>query len=83
MKNNNNKLTKAKTKAHIKMSNSFNEIMGELIRANEVLKEIALNSNLRPIREIKNKLSESSRMFNPKFTNKDKLEYIMFFKNLK
>lgn len=33
MKNNNNKLTKAKTKAHIKMSNSFNEIMGELIRA--------------------------------------------------
>lgn len=58
-------------------------IRGELIRANEVLKEIALNSNLRPIREIKNKLSESSRMFNPKFTNKDKLEYIMFFKNLK
>lgn len=33
MQNNNNKQTKAKTKAHIKMSNSFNEIMGELIRA--------------------------------------------------
>ena len=33
MKNNNIKQTKAKIKSHIKMSDSFNEIMGELIRA--------------------------------------------------
>ncbi len=58
-------------------------IGGELIRINELMKEIAPENNFRFVREISYNLRENSRMFNPKFTNGDKLEYIMFFKNEK
>lgn len=58
-------------------------IGGELIRINELMKEIAPKNNFRFVREISYNLRENSRMFNPKFTNGDKLEYIMFFKNEK
>lgn len=58
-------------------------IRGELIRANRLIKDIATESNFKVEKEISYKLSKVSKMFNPKFTNKDKLEYIMFLKNTK
>jgi len=58
-------------------------IRGKLIRANDLMKEIASKNNFRFIKEISYNLKENSRMFNPKFTNGDKLEHIMFFQNEK
>jgi site-specific DNA-methyltransferase (cytosine-N4-specific) len=58
-------------------------IRGKLIRANELIKEIARETNFIFIKEVSYKLSENSKMFNPKFANKRKLEYIMFFRNNK
>lgn len=58
-------------------------IRGELISASELMKKIAIKNNFRFIREISYNLKQNSRMFNPKFTNGDKLEHIMFFKNEK
>ena len=58
-------------------------IRGELIRANTLIEDIASENNFKLIKEMSYKLSTTSRMFNPKFTNKEKLEYIMFFKNSK
>ena len=58
-------------------------IRGKLIRVNDLMKEIALKNNFKFVKEISYNLKENSRMFNPKFTNGDKLEYIMFFQNKK
>jgi len=58
-------------------------IRGKLIRANELIKGIARETNFIFIKEVSYKLSENSKMFNPKFANKRKLEYIMFFRNNK
>ena len=58
-------------------------IRGELIRANKFMKEIAPLNNFEFVREISYNLKQNSRMFNPKFTNGDKLEHIMFFRNVK
>jgi len=58
-------------------------IRGELIKINNLMKEIALDNNFKFIREISYNLKNNTRMFNPKFTNGDKLEHIMFFKNEK
>ena len=58
-------------------------IRGELIRSNELINNIAKENNFKLIRQISYNLSTVSKMFNPKFTNKNKLEYIMFFKNVK
>ncbi|MEM4270606.1 MAG: DNA methyltransferase [Candidatus Pacearchaeota archaeon] len=58
-------------------------IRGKLIRANELMKEIASKNNFRFIKEISYNLKENSKMFNPKFTNGDKLEHVMFFQNVK
>jgi len=58
-------------------------IRGKLIRTNDLMKEIALKNKFRLIKEISYNLKENSRMFNPKFTNGDKSEHIMFFQNEK
>lgn len=58
-------------------------IRGKLIRANDLMKEISAKNNLQFIRETSYNLKENSKMFNPKFTNGDKLEHIMFFQNKK
>lgn len=58
-------------------------IRGKLISANELMKDIAPKNNFKFIKEISYNLKENSRMFNPKFTNGDKLEHIMFFQNEK
>lgn len=58
-------------------------IRGKLIRTNDLMKDIASKNNFKFIKEISYNLKENSRMFNPKFTNGDKLEYIMFFQNEK
>lgn len=58
-------------------------IRGQLIRANYLLKEVASKTSLKLIKETSHSLKQNSRMFNPKFANKEKLEYIMFFKNEK
>jgi len=58
-------------------------IRGKLIRANKLMKEIATKNNFELIREFNYNLKQNSKMFNPKFTNGDKLEYIMVFKNRK
>lgn len=58
-------------------------IRGKLIRINALMKDIASKNNFKFIKEISYNLKENSRMFNPKFTNGDKLEYIMFFQNEK
>lgn len=58
-------------------------IRGKLIRTNDLMKDIASKNNFKFIKEISCNLKENSRMFNPKFTNGDKLEYIMFFQNKK
>jgi site-specific DNA-methyltransferase (cytosine-N4-specific) len=58
-------------------------IRGKLIRADELMKDVAKKTRFRSIRTISYKLSENSKMFNPTFANKDKLEHIMFFKNEK
>ena len=47
------------------------------------MKKIAHENNFEFVREISYNLKKNSRMFNPKFTNGDKLEYIMFFRNVK
>lgn len=58
-------------------------IRGKLIRTNDLMKEIASKNNFKFVKEISYNLKENSRMFNPKFTNGDKLEHIMFFQNEK
>ncbi len=58
-------------------------IRGKLIRVNDIMKKIAHENNFEFVREISYNLKKNSRMFNPKFTNGDKLEYIMFFRNVK
>ena len=58
-------------------------IRGKLIRTNDLMKEIASKNKFKFVKEISYNLKENSRMFNPKFTNGDKLEYIMFFQNEK
>src|SRR3989344_2283640 len=58
-------------------------IRGKLINAKVLLEKIANKNNFKLVRTISYNLSKNSRMFNPKFTNKDKEEHIMFFKNLK
>ncbi|MGC8621921.1 MAG: DNA methyltransferase [Caldisphaera sp.] len=58
-------------------------IRGKLIRANKLMKEIAIKNNFKFIDEISYNLKKSSRMFNQKFTNKTKLEYVIIFKNIK
>lgn len=56
-------------------------IKGTIIKANDLLKDIAKKHKFKFIREISYNLSKTSRMFNPKFTNNNKLEHIMFFIN--
>ena len=58
-------------------------IRGKLIKANILLEKIADKNNFKLVRTISCNLSKNSRMFNPKFTNKDKEEHIMFFRNMK
>lgn len=58
-------------------------IRGELICASKLIKEIASLNNFEVIREISYNLKENSRMFNPKFTNGDKLEHVIFLRNMK
>jgi len=58
-------------------------IRGELIRVNKLLDNLAKNNNFKLVKCISYNLKKNTRMFNPKFTNGDKLEYIMFFKNEK
>lgn len=58
-------------------------IRGEMIRANTIINKIANQSNFAVIKEISYPLEKVSRMFNPKFTTRNKLEYIIFLKNLK
>lgn len=58
-------------------------IRGILIRINKLIKELALKTNFEFVREISYNLKQNSRMFNPKFTNGDKLEHIIFLRNLK
>ena len=58
-------------------------IRGKLISANDLMKEISPKNNLQFIKETSYNLKENSKMFNPKFTNGDKLEHIMFFQNKK
>ena len=58
-------------------------IRKKLISANTLLKKIAEQNKFKFVREISYNLKQNSRMFNPKFTNGDKLEHIMFFINNK
>jgi len=58
-------------------------IRGNLIKADELLKEIAKKNNFSLVRKISYNLSKNSRMFNPRFTNKDKEEHVLFFVNEK
>jgi DNA modification methylase len=58
-------------------------LRGELIRANDLMKNLAKKTNFKFLKEISYNLKENSRMFNPKFTNGNKLEHVMFFKNQK
>jgi site-specific DNA-methyltransferase (cytosine-N4-specific) len=58
-------------------------IRGEFIKMDEVVKEVAAKKNFRFVKEINHNLTESSKMFNPKFAKKDKLEHIMYFQNVK
>jgi site-specific DNA-methyltransferase (cytosine-N4-specific) len=58
-------------------------IRGELIRADNLIKDIAPLNNFEFVRAISYNLKKNSRMFNPKFTNGDKLEHIIFLKNVK
>ena len=58
-------------------------IRGELIRANEFMKKLAKENSFEFVREISYNLKNNTKLFNPKFTNGDKLEHIMFFKNRK
>ena len=58
-------------------------IRGKLISANKLIKKLALKTNFEFIREISYNLKQNSRMFNPKFTNGDKLEHIIFLRNVK
>jgi len=58
-------------------------IRGELIRADSLLKQIAKKNNLELIKKISYNLRKNSKMFNPKFTNGEKEEHIMFFQNIK
>jgi len=58
-------------------------IRGKLIKADILLEKIANKNNFKLVRTISCNLSKNSRMFNPKFANKNKEEHIMFFKNSK
>lgn len=58
-------------------------IRGELFRANELMDEIASKNKFRLVKETSYNLKKNTRMFNPKFTNGDKLEHILIFKNEK
>ena len=58
-------------------------IRGKLICASKLIKKIAPLNNFEVIREISYNLKQNSRMFNPKFTNGDKLEHVMFLRNVK
>jgi len=58
-------------------------IRGKLICAGKLIEEIAPLNNFEVIREISYNLKLNSKMFNPKFTNGDKLEHIMVLRNVK
>lgn len=58
-------------------------IRGKLICASKLIRKIAPRNNFEVIREISYNLKQNSRMFNPKFTNGDKLEHVMFLRNVK
>jgi len=58
-------------------------IRGKLIRANKLMKDIAMKNNFEFVKEISYNLKKSSKQFNTKFRNKDKLEHIIVFKNIK
>ena len=58
-------------------------IRGKIHKANEIIGRIAVKSKFNIEREISYNLKENSRMFNPKFTNGEKLEHIIFLKNIK
>lgn len=58
-------------------------IRGKLISAKDIIKEIAPINKFEIIRVISYNLKQNSRMFNPKFTNGEKLEHIIFLKNMK
>lgn len=56
-------------------------IRGKVIRMDTIMKRIGLKNNFKFIRDISYNLKQNSRAFNPKFTNGEKLEHIMFFQN--
>ncbi len=58
-------------------------IRGELIRANELIKNISVETNFEVFKEKSYPLRKISKMFNPKFANKNKLEHVIFLRNLK
>lgn len=58
-------------------------LRGKLIRADEIIENICKNTKFKIVKKQNYKLSSASKMFNPKFTNKDKLEHILFLKNEK
>jgi len=58
-------------------------IRGKLIRTNKLMKDIAMKNNFEFVKEISYNLKGSSKQFNTKFRNKDKLEHVMVFKNIK
>ena len=58
-------------------------IRGKLICAGKLIEEIAPPNNFEVIREISYNLKLNSKMFNPKFTNGDKLEHVMVLRNVK
>jgi len=76
-----NRVLKSKKYAVIVIGDSV--IRGKLIRANELIKKLASKTNFYYMREISYNLKQNSRMFNPKFTNGDKLEHIIFLRNVK
>ena len=58
-------------------------IRGKLIRMNAIMEELSKKAGFEVVRIISYNLRKNSRMFNPKFTNKKKLEHIIFLRNKK
>jgi len=58
-------------------------IRGKIIRANKLISDIAIKNNFELVKEISYNLERSSKQFNEKFRNREKLEYVIVFKNIK
>jgi len=58
-------------------------IKGDVIKADDFMKDISQKTGFEIVRKISYNQKDNTKLFNPKFTNGDKLEHILFLRNVK